>query len=151
VKLDFSFGQEAGTERGGSDVWLQLELTNEADPGTEEEAAEKAGRAFDQWVEDAPYVEDGRFRDDDDDVDVPVDKANCDVWVEEEQVRTRSDGHYDYEVKKPLAEARDLVCKLAAVGVRRTPVRYDEAEWTFSLRTLKYVLKARLFRDGNAE
>ena len=151
MKLDFSFGQEAGTDRGGSDVWLQLELTADTDPGTEDQAAQKAGRAFDQWVEDAPYVENGRLRDDVDDVDVSVDEADCDVWVEEEQVRTCSDGHYDYDVKKPLAEARELVCKLASVGVRRTEPRYGEAEWAYSLRTLKYVLKAQLFRHGNAE
>jgi hypothetical protein len=135
VKLTLSFGEEAGTSRGGSDVWLQVELTTNQDPGSPKQAAALAGDAFDDWLKAAPTDE----------------GEDNEVWVENLRVKTCCSEHYDFSVDRPVSEVRDEVVQLAREGVRPGPVQWGEGEWTYSLRTKVFTLKQELFRDGNAD
>jgi hypothetical protein len=146
VKLNLSFYEEAGTDRGGCDVALRAELVSDEDPGTGDQAAEKAGRAFDGWLAAAPTksVDDSDFDEE--------------VYVEEGRVKTCKDpSDYGFFVDQPVEKVRDYVCWLARTGVGHGSPEWDpqrgrrEGEWLHSLRTKLYTLTADLFRDGNAD
>lgn len=139
MRLELSFKVEAGTVNGGEDVSLEAVLRTDADPGTSDQAAAKARDAFDDWLAD----EESR------------DPAN-DVWVEDGEIRTCS-SPYGFSVRKPVAEVLADVVWLARTGVGHGSPEYDpkrqfrEGEWTYSLRTKIYTLRAELYRHGNAD
>ena len=162
MKLTLSFYEESGTERGGCDVALRAELVSDEDPGTGDQAAAEAGRAFNEWLIGAPKVdEDGRFweggvavLDPEEDGDFEPD---AEVWVEDGRIKTCESSHYGFSVDQPVEKVLDYVRWLARTGVGHGSPEWDrergrlEGEWTYSLRTKLYTLTADLFRDGNAE
>jgi hypothetical protein len=154
VKLTLSFGEETGTDRGGVDVWLQVELTTDTDPGSQ--LTQRVNAAFDEWLVSVPHVVGGQFWEGGV-VVCEADEADAEVWVEDGRVKTQTANHYDFSVDQPVEKVRELVCWLALTGLNEGPPGYNserhlsESEWVYSLRTRTYKLTAKLFRYGNAE
>ena len=132
MELKLSYGLEHGTDRGGEDVWLQVELVTDDPPG--DDVGDRAALAFDAWLESAPTTDD------------------AEVWVEDGRVRTL-ESEYEFCVDRPVEEVRRDVVDLARAGL--TPAgegpfgRHEE--WQRSLATGTCRLSFELYRDGNAE
>lgn len=120
------------------EVALGVLLTSDEDPGTPDEAAEKAGAAFDDWM--AAHA-----------AWPPNEDGGEEVWLEEGHVVT-TDCESGWRVRKSFPIVRDDIAALARTGAVEGagPPRGDsaEGEWLLSKRTGKWRLEKDLYAPG---
>jgi hypothetical protein len=138
VKVEVSFCQEGGVNRGGEDVWLDVTLKTKTHPN--QLTTDVVTQALAKLRSELALEPDEDLERSNEVLEEEESEHNEDVWVQDDQLLSRESSSYDFSVDESWKDFEAFVRRVARRG-----------DWHQRVKTGVYSVLEEFGRNGNAD